>query len=106
MSFRVRILPRAANDLDRTISWIEKRSVEGAKRWFSAFDAAVNRVLRNPESYSYAAENDDLDMELREFQFKTRKGKVYRAVFQIRDDEVCILRIRGPGQADITESDL
>lgn len=106
MKYRLSILPRAADDLQEMFSWIEDRSATGAGHWYAAFEAAALNVVHDPESCAEASESGALQLELREFRFRTSKGSMYRAVFQIRGNEVCILRVRGPGQSDLSEHDL
>jgi hypothetical protein len=56
-------------------------------------------LVRNPLAYGLAPENEYVDYELRQFFFKTRRGRTYRGVFTVVADEIRVLRIRGPGQA-------
>jgi hypothetical protein len=46
-----------------------------------------------------APESQDVEFEVRQALFKTRRGCVYRALFFIERSTVYILRVRGPGQA-------
>lgn len=106
MSYRLSILPRAAEDVQAIYRWLEDHSPSGAVRWYFAFETAAIQVLQDPDSYTGASESARLDQDVREFRFKTPKGRTYRGIYLIRGDEVCILRVRGPGQADLSSEDL
>ena len=104
--YQIRILPRAIQDLEAITSWIHVHSPRGALSLVLAFEAAVTRLKRSPEAYSLAPESDHCGMPLRQVFFRTRKGNTYRMVILIRDQEVQILRIRGPGQPPLFPDEL
>ena len=107
MPYRVKVSRRASNDVAAVAAWIAERSPDGARRWLAALDAVLEAITRNPDGYPCAEEDNDIcEMELRQFLFKTRRGRVYRGVFTIVGEEVRVLRIPGPGQRPITSDDL
>ena len=99
---------RARQDLTAILDWIanDRKSPKGAAALLKAYDKAVASLTHWPESYSLVPEDEFDDRELRQFPFKTRRGQFYRGIFTIQDDEIVILRIRGPGQADLEPGDL
>jgi len=104
MTFRVSILRRAERDAQQIFHWIAERSPDGAVRWWNAFESAVSKLTENPTGYAFAPEDELTDYELRQFLFKTRRGRTYRGVFVVLGEEIKVLRIRGPGQP-MLESD-
>ncbi|MEJ7590061.1 MAG: type II toxin-antitoxin system RelE/ParE family toxin [Planctomycetaceae bacterium] len=100
--YRVRILPRAREDLDQIVGWIYQRSPEGAARLVSAFEKIQTSLQRSPEAFPVAPEADLLGVELRQAFFRTRKGNTYRIIVRCVGREVQILRVRGPGQPPLT----
>lgn len=106
MRFRVNVLRRAKQDQRRIVRWIAERSSSGAEAWVNAYERMLRRLAEHADTLALASENDDFDYALREVLFKTRRGLVYRAVFTIVGDEVRVLRIRGPGQDDLTREDV
>jgi plasmid stabilization system protein ParE len=106
MTLRLNILPRAQQDVQKIFDWIAERSPDGANRWFAAFEQATQKLLINPEIYGAAPENKYVACELKQFLFKTRQGGVYRGLFTLIDDEVRVLRIRGPGQPPLATDEL
>ena len=106
MNFKLRILPRAERDVQQIFDFISERSSTGAVRWWKAFHEAACRAASSPHAYPVAAEQLISSFELRQFLFKTRRGRAYRGVFALVDDEVRILRVRGPGQASLTDDEL
>lgn len=106
MSYTVRILTNAWSDADRIFDWLVARSSTGATRWYSAFLDAASDLAVTPLRHGVAPESDELGYVVRNRFFKTRRGRMYRILFIVVDDEVRILRIRGPGQAPVLDRDL
>ena len=106
MSFSVSELPRAKADKWNIVSYIHERSPTGAAAWLNAYDRAIDQLRDRASSYALAPENRDLQMEVRQILFKTRRGRVYRALFTIANDHAFVLRVRGPGQAPVQPEDL
>lgn len=100
MKFRVRALRRARQDVDTILDWIanERQSPQGASTWLDAYEQAAASLADSPEAHAFAPENDYVDIDLRQFLFKTRHGRMYRGLYTIDGDEVLILRVCGPGQ--------
>lgn len=107
MSYRVTMLRKAKQDAQSTFDWIAERSPVGALRWSRALDDAIARLEQSALGFGQAEEADlFVDRDLRQILFKTAHGRTYRAVFVIDGTHVRILRVRGPGQEFLTESDL
>lgn len=104
--FRVRILPRASQDLDQIVGWIHERSPEGAARLVRAFEKIQTSLQRSPEAFPLAPEADLLGVELRQAFFRTRKGNTYRMIVRCVGCEVQILRVRGPRQPPLTAEEI
>lgn len=103
MTYRKRILRQAEAELREIFWWIEERSPDGAARWLDAFEAAVGHTLRDPFALPLAPEDQFAHNEVRHFVFKTRRGRRYRAIYTVVDDEVRVLHVRAPGQDVLTE---
>lgn len=103
---RLRILPRAEADITHIYEWVFDRSPEGARRWYFAFEQAARAVVSNPLSYSLAREDEFVDYELRQFLFRTRRGRTYRGVYLVIGEELRLLRVRGAGQRDLDRDEL
>jgi plasmid stabilization system protein ParE len=106
MRYSVRTLPRAEFDAQQIYDWIHERAPEGALRWWQAFEDACKSLKRNPLAYGFAAEAESTGREIRQFLFKTSQGNYYRALFIVVDDEVRVLRVRGPGQPELLPDEL
>src|SRR5438093_2568764 len=106
MSRTLRIVERARSDVDDIFKWLVQRSAQGAISWYLAFRRAVEQINSSPESFAEAAESHRLGRQLRQAPFKTRRGRVYRIVFEVSDTEIMILRVRGPGQSPLRRRDL
>lgn len=106
MNYTVRVLPRAKQDLRRIFFYIEERSPEGAIRWEEALESGLDRLSNNPLIYGLAPEDKHFVFELRQLLFKTRRGRNYRAVYRIDENEVTVLRICGPGQAPLSPDEI
>lgn len=98
MKHRIRVLPETEHDIDSIYAWIAKRSIDGAARWYRRLLEVLKSLEHNPEGWGLAPEHRAVNREIRQVTFKTRRGRTYRALFEIRDEEVVVLHIRGPGQ--------
>ena len=106
MTFSIRILPRAERDAQSIFKYLAQHSPEGAVRWWDAFEKATRELGQDPFRYGLAAESGIFDYELRQFLFKTRRGRTYRGVFVVVGDEVRLLRVRGPGHSPLEADEL
>ena len=106
MMHRVVILRRAEEDTNAIYTWLAKRSVAGAGRWYRAFLDAAASLNNNPSRCGSAPESPTLGYDVRQHFSKTPHGRKYGLLYLVASDEVRILRIRGPGQAPVTGSDL
>lgn len=98
MKYRVVLTPQADREVAEIADWISVRSAAGAAAWLTALRSALDRVEFNPLGFAVAAEAGNISIEVREFSFKTRRGRKYRGVFRVIDHVVYVLHIRGPGQ--------
>lgn len=106
MRYRVIVLARARHDVASIYDWIAERTTEGAQRWLEQFEKAAAALEANPFIAPLAPESGSFDIEIRSIAFRTRAGRTYRAVFTVADDEVRILRVRGPGQPPLRSADV
>ena len=106
MTFTVRELPKAKWDKRHIIEWLLRRSPQGAAAWLDAYDQMMKRLQAAANAYPAAYENKSVRLEVKQILFKTKQGRIYRAVFHIDGANVFVLRVRGPGQAPISEDDL
>jgi len=104
--FHVHELRRAQADVRSVAHWPNERSPQGAQAWLRAYDEMISRLEQQPESCGPAMESKDCDLDVRQVLFKTRRGRVYRALFLIDNQNVYILRVRGPGQAPVKPEEL
>ncbi|AMV17633.1 type II toxin-antitoxin system RelE/ParE family toxin [Planctomyces sp. SH-PL14] len=106
MSHAVRILSRARRDIDEIVRHLAGRSVAGAASWIRALDRALKRLSDHAESCSLAAEDEFVAISVREILFKTRRGRVYRMLFTIREGTVFVMHVRAPGRDFVGEGEL
>ena len=107
MKRRVRLLRRAKNDVRVITDWIAERSKPGAERLVAALDRALDSIDEFPESHPLAEDDDAFpNHTIRQFLFKTRRGRTYRGLFIVVGDEKSVLRVRGPGQDLITPEEV
>jgi plasmid stabilization system protein ParE len=102
----VHISARAWRDADEILQWLNSRSPAGANAWLNAFLSAVNGLAEAHDAFGFSAEGNMLGRPTRERIFKTRSGANYRALYQVKDNIVIILRIRGPGQPPLAPDEL
>jgi plasmid stabilization system protein ParE len=90
MTYNVITLPEAEADFQTLYQYISDRSVQGAHAWANAFNDAFKKLEHNPLLYSLAPESADVDDEVYQILFKTRRGNPYRMLFSVRGDKVFI----------------
>ena len=98
MKFKVVLTRQAERDVDGILNWLNERSPSGARRWFEALERALDWLEVHSSTCAKAPESDEFPIEIRQFLFKTRRGRPYRILFSIDDSEARVLHIRGPGQ--------
>jgi len=106
MTYRLVIVDRAERDVAHIFKWLAKSSSQGATAWYNAYIGAIQQIVRLPEHSGIVAESARLRVEVREKLFKTRSGLKYRIIFELQEDLIRILRIRGPGQPPLKCRDL
>jgi len=106
MTFKVHELGKAQADVRSIAHWLAERSPQGARAWLHAYDEMILRLEKQAPSCGPAHEHDDCELDVRQALFKTRRGRVYRALFIIEGEDVYILRVRGPGQAPVDPEEL
>jgi plasmid stabilization system protein ParE len=106
MTYSVHELPKAQTDIRCIFEWIRGHSPEGADAWLDAYDSLVERLRQDAAAFGEAYEKQYLEFDVRQVLFKTRRARVYRALFFIDGEDVYILRVRGPGQAPVAPVDI
>ena len=106
MSFQVFELRKARSDVAKIFEWIASQSPSGALKWLDSYDEAIEKLKLRADRFSLAEEDDDFEIEIRQAFFQTPRGKLYRIVFTIENQDAFVLRVRAPGQRDITPDDI
>lgn len=98
MSFRVFVTSGAAEDVRDILRWLDERSAAGAETWFLRWQGVLGSLADQAMQYGEAPESREHQEAIRQLVFKTRRGRPYRALFVVRNRDVYILHVRGPGQ--------
>ena len=106
MKLRVSLTPTAHGDVRSILQWIGERSRSGAQAWDTRWEEVLQLLSTSANSCSVAPENDDHEITIRDFNFKTRRGRMYRALFTVRGQRVIVLHVRGPGQDLVPRSEM
>jgi plasmid stabilization system protein ParE len=80
MSYQVRVLARARQDLDGIVAYVAERSPEGAARLVARFEEALTKLEKNPFIAPISSESEELGEEVRQITFRTRAGRNHRAL--------------------------
>jgi hypothetical protein len=100
MSRSFRYQSSAAAELSAILDYLDQRSTIGAVNWLDEYEQTLVRICESPEQFPVAPESCDLSMPVQNAIVRTRFGLPYRIIFVERSDEIVILSVRGPGQAD------
>jgi plasmid stabilization system protein ParE len=106
MSYQVRLLARACDDLDVILTYVAERSPQGAARLSESFEKAMLLLETNPFLSPLAPESEELKRPIRHIVFRTRAGRTYRALYTLIGDEIRVLRVRGAGQPNVSSEDI
>jgi hypothetical protein len=106
MSFSVLELPKAKRDKRSIFKWLHAHSPTGAASWLDAYDGTLERLSRDATMFAEASESREFEERIQQALFKTRRGRVYRALFYVEGANAYVLRVRGPGQAAVVPDDI
>lgn len=98
MSFHVFVTEGASSEIRSILRWIRERSPAGALTWFRGWQNTLQTLRDRADKLGLAPESEIHPEAIRQIVFKTRRGRSYRALFIIRDSNVFVLHVRGPGQ--------
>ena len=103
MSYQVRVLAKARQDLDGIVAYIAERSPEGAARLVARYEHALATLEQNPFVAPIASESKELQEEVRHILFRTKAGRTFRALFVVVNDEVrrLIFLVLGAGVVEV-----
>jgi plasmid stabilization system protein ParE len=97
MTYELFLVPRAEADVDRIIRFLNERSPQGAAAWSERWLQVVADLRANPLQHGLAPESTAHSTEVRQV-FKTRRGRIYRALYAIAGRGIYIIHVRGPRQ--------
>ncbi len=106
MTFPVSVAQSAKRDIRQILRWLGKRSRSGAETWYRRWSDVLVRLSEQGDTLGIAPEDADHDETIYPIIFRTRRGLPYRALSVVRDHEVFVLRVRGPGQDLVAPEDL
>jgi plasmid stabilization system protein ParE len=92
------LLPGAQSEVDNIAQYLAERSPQGAAAWWARWEQVLDELRIRPLECGIAPESSHYDAEVRQLLFKTRRGRVYRALFTVVGRGVFILHVRGPRQ--------
>jgi plasmid stabilization system protein ParE len=98
MTYNVHLVPRALQEYDEIVRFLTGRSPQGARAWMARWEQVLADLANRPLIFSLAPESSAYEQEIRQLLFKTRRGRMYRAIFTVAGTDVFVLNIRGPGQ--------
>jgi plasmid stabilization system protein ParE len=96
--FEPQLLPRALRDIESIVQFLFERSPQGAAAWIERWQRVLDQLRTQPLDCGLAPESGRYDADVRQVLFKTRRGRMYRALFTVVGRGVFVLHIRGPGQ--------
>lgn len=99
--FRVTITPEAEEGIRSAYLWIRAYSPDLANEWMNGLFQAMQSLDTMPRRAPVAFENEFFREELRQLLYGKR-GRIYRILFTIQDDEVQVLFVRHSAQAPVS----
>jgi len=102
---KVLILRRAKEDLRKALKYLASFAPQAAQRWADGLQDAIEELATNAERWGVAPETGLLGLQIRQLIYRAKSGSATRALFVIAGDQVRVLRIRRPGQPNLTSAD-
>ena len=93
MKYKVVLTQRVARHLQEMGDYIAADNPQRAISWLEEVEIKIMKLDCFPESYPFARENDNHNIELRQLVFGRGRYK-YRVIFTVRVDDVVVLDIR------------
>ncbi len=106
MNYTVLLLPQAERDVVEILAWLHERSPRGAAAWSGRWMEIIGLLEESAGSCMLAPEDESHEAAIQQIIFKTRRGRPYRALLTIRNLNVYVLHVRGPGQDLVDPSEL
>ena len=105
MTYQVRFLPPALDDLDAAYEWAATGSPHKAAQWLDRFHLALATLESHPRRCPVAPENRKTARELRQLLYGKRPN-VFRAVFTVEGNTVWVIRIRRAQRRTLTADEI
>lgn len=103
MTFSVEITASADRDIQAAYEWWrDNRSPEQALRWYEAIYPAMDSLKKMPRRCPMVREEHGFAGEVRELSFGLSHPPSHRIIFEVRDDLVVILHVRGASRQDMS----
>jgi len=106
MKFKLILLPYAEREVDAILTFLCDKSLAGAKAWENRFQVALKSIRNDPLRFPEAPESSRYPRKIQQILFKTRRGRIYRALFAVVDRTVYVIHVRGPNQRLLREDEL
>jgi len=106
MAFRVEVTARAQADILEVFDWIREQAPAAAHAWYLGLFEKLSTLAVNPKRCSRAPESDIVDREIRQLYYGKRSHDWFRALFDIKDESVRVLRVRRCSQRELPPKDL
>jgi plasmid stabilization system protein ParE len=91
MEYRVRLLPRAQNDIEELYDWVIQRTPQQGHGWYTGLIEAIDSLRQHPYRCSTAPESSEFKEPVRQLLYGKRP---YRILFWIQGKEVQVLHVR------------
>lgn len=95
MSYAVFLTAEAERNREQAYLFYLERSLQGAHRWFAAYEKTIDKLIDDPERFAIARESEDFPTKLQQINFGTRVSRpTHRMLFYIEDQTVVVVTLR------------
>lgn len=91
MEYRVKLMPRAQQDIEELYEWVVHRAPRQGPLWYNGLVRSLESLSRHPERCPLAPEGHELGEPVRHLLYGKRP---YRILFWVKGNEVHVLHIR------------
>ena len=95
MSHTVRLSAETEQNREHTYQHYLERTLQGAHRWFAAYEQAIRDLTKDPERYAVAPENQHYQVKLQQINFGTKPSRpTHRLLYYLDGETIYVVTLR------------
>jgi len=101
MSYVVRLSAETEHNREQAYQYYLEKTLQGAHRWFAAYEQAISDLTTNPERYAIARENQHCAVKIQQINFGTKSScPTHRLLYYLEGKTIYVITLRHLHQQD------